>query len=93
MWRCFNDGGAVNSMNVKTKTLFDQAHELSRDERLELVEQLFASLEIAGDDPDSAIVPELDARWQAYERGKDPGVEAFSAIDDMCRRLKTNSPK
>ena len=77
------------SMNAKSKTLLDQARELSRDERLELAEHLLASLEVTGDDPDAAMLPELDARWQAYERGDDRGVAAFSAIDEMRRKLKT----
>ncbi len=55
----------MTRMNAKTKTLFEKVRQLSRDERLELAEHLFASLEIAEDDPDAAMLPGLDARWQA----------------------------
>ncbi len=80
-------------MDDKTQTLLEEASRLSRDQQLELAEQLIALQAIGDDDPEAALLPELNARWDAFERGDDVGTEAFAAIDDMRDALKDRRNK
>lgn len=75
-------------MNARTRTLLDEARRLTRREQVELAEELFALIDITEDDPDAGLLPELDARWRAFERGEDPGSDAIEAIEDIRSKLK-----
>ncbi|HET6322013.1 MAG TPA: addiction module protein [Hyphomicrobium sp.] len=80
-------------MNTKTRMILDEVRTLPRDEQLALAEQLIASLDIDETDPDAALLPELEHRWAAYERGDDPGEEAGAAVADIRASLRTRAPR
>jgi putative addiction module component (TIGR02574 family) len=63
--------------------------DLSIDERLRLVENLWA--DIAADNEALKLTPdqraELDRRLDAYEVNRNPGRRASEVLDDIHRRL------
>jgi Putative addiction module component len=76
-------------MNARTKTVLDEARKLSPKQQLELIEELLAGVDISADDPDADLLLELDARWQAFERGEDKGQDAFEAIGEIRASIKS----
>jgi putative addiction module component (TIGR02574 family) len=65
--------------------LFDFSH-LTPDERIELAEQLWDSLEPAAVDPDEAQVAELRRRRAALAADDDPGEPWEQVLDDIRER-------
>lgn len=74
-------------MNAKTKTLLEQALKLPRRQQLELARQLLKRAPAIEATAEPVTQDELDARWAAFERGDDPGEEAFGAIEDVRRAI------
>lgn len=80
-------------MNAKIRMILNEVLSLPRDGQLELAEQVFASLDIDDADPAASLVPELESRWAAYERGDDPGQEATAAVADVRSSLRGRQRK
>ncbi len=78
-------------MNTKINSILDDARTLAPNQQLELAERLLATLAIDQGDADADLLPELDGRWTAFERGDDPGEDAISAIETMRQTLKERS--
>lgn len=83
-------------MSTTVDELTQQAMQLSFDERAELADRLFRSLEPPGDEVSTdewaaAWLPELKRRVQAYERGESVAlerVEAMAAIRESFRQRR-----
>lgn len=71
-------------MAPSSKTVFDAALALPVDERVELAERLFASLDATHREKADALwVEECDARIAAYDKGEikaTPGDEVFRRL-------------
>ena len=76
-------------MNARARSILDEARKLSREEQLELIDQLLSDADIASGDPEAELLPELDSRWRAFESGHDKGEDAVRAIEDIRARIKS----
>ena len=75
-------------MSKSGQQLFTEAQKLPPAERLELAELLLASCKVGPGDGEAEFIEELDRRWQAFESGEDPGVDAITAIEEMRQELR-----
>ena len=77
-------------MTDQAKSLFEQARKLPASERQELAELLLDTLE-----PDAgaeiAWGREAHRRWDEHVASGDSSSDAFEAIEDAKRRLKSGS--
>ena len=78
-------------MSTKITAILDDARTLPRNQQLELAERLLTTLPIDQGDADAELLPELDARWKAFESGDDLGEDAMAAIETMRQALKARS--
>ena len=71
-------------MNAHVKELFEQAKQLTSDERIELADLLYADTSIPSEEWEAAWAAEAQRRIEAYRRGE---IEAIDA-DDVHARIK-----
>jgi putative addiction module component (TIGR02574 family) len=76
-------------MNQRVKTLLDEARKLSPAEREELAELLLDTVE-HGTGLESAWGEEAQRRWNEHVEKGGETSDAFEAIEDVRRRLKTS---
>ena len=67
-------------MGEHVKNLAREAQQLTREERIELVEAIFESLYGSARDNDAAWEREIEDRWQAYLRGEIPTRRADEVL-------------
>lgn len=77
-------------MTDNVKILYEKARALTPKEREELVEMLLVLEEDSvAAEIDRALADECDRRWQEHVASGEPTVDAFQAIEDARRALKS----
>lgn len=77
-----SSGGQIYSM---TSPIFDFSH-LTPEERIQLAEELWDSLEPTATPLSPDLAAELRRRREAYRRDGDPGQPWREALDDLEQR-------
>lgn len=71
-------------MNAHVKELFEQAKQLSTDERIELADLLYADTAIPSAEWEAEWAAECEDRLAAFERGETEAIDA----DELHGRLR-----
>lgn len=76
----------IAAMNAKTKALSQEARKLSREERIELIEDLQRSLFPTDPEIERAWAEEARSRLDAYRRGEIEAIPFEEVIASLIKR-------
>lgn len=76
-------------MNERVDKLTAQATELTRDEKLDLIERILATVHPTAPAIDAAWIEEAEERMAAYERGEVETYDADEVLEELRKRPRT----